>query len=287
MPEDPSEDPVRYAQCMRLLWLAASMKAFDVVICLLPTDEENLAMCELIGDMAPMLQYTRRRESAPPQVVAVLGAPERHREALRELSPAPLVLPRRTAMPSLVCEVLHPAAHWSGALDSTGKEPMRLDAAAVAAAAAAATADARRRGAPADDEGDGKEDAARAKGIARGAADAFIARHSPFSTGGARRPNGWHGHTRPTTSPHQACCNDEPLAWSVAYRKYVRLEVVCVGLRPVLPTWLPGRRWPGRPAPARAAAGRGARAARSFGDGRRARPAICTVGWKHRECVMC
>ena len=203
MPEDPSEDPVRYAQCMRLLWLAASMKAFDVVICLLPTDEENLAMCELIGDMAPMLQYTRRRESAPPQVVAVLGAPERHREALRELSPAPLVLPRRTAMPSLVCEVLHPAAHWSGALDSTGREPMSLDAAVVAAAAA--TGAPAPGGAPADDEGDGKADTPLGpKGVARGAADAFIARHSPFSTGGARRPirlgRSHSGHHEPATS---------------------------------------------------------------------------------------
>ena len=39
MPEDPEYAPERYAQCMRLLWLAASMKSFDVVVCLLPTDE--------------------------------------------------------------------------------------------------------------------------------------------------------------------------------------------------------------------------------------------------------
>ena len=118
MPEDPDEDPERYAQCMRLLWLAASMKSFDVVVCLLSTDDANVAMCELIGDMVPMLQFTRKRDPSPPQVLVTLsGRAEAYRDTFSEILPSPLVLPRRTAMPSLVCEVLHPAAHWSGSLD--------------------------------------------------------------------------------------------------------------------------------------------------------------------------
>ena len=118
MPEDPDEDPVRYAQCMRLLWLAASMKSFDVVVCLLATDDANVDMCELISDMVPMLQFTRKLDPQPPQVLVTLtGSDADNRKLLEGIRPMPLVLPRRTAMPSLVCEVLHPDAHWTGALD--------------------------------------------------------------------------------------------------------------------------------------------------------------------------
>ena len=124
MPEDPLEHPERYAQCMRLLWLAASMKAFDVVVILLATDEANVAMCELIGDMVPMLQFTRKRDPSPPQVVVALSenaAVDAHLE-FYHLRPAPLVIPRAAALPSLVCEVLHPAAHWSGSLEAEKRE---------------------------------------------------------------------------------------------------------------------------------------------------------------------
>jgi len=119
MPEDPIEDPDRYAQCMRLLWLAASMKSFDVVVCLLPSDEENTSVCELIGDMVPMLQYTRKRDPSPPQVVVALSSAD-CLDDMTYLSPLPLVIPRAASLtvPALICEVLHPAAHWSGSLDS-------------------------------------------------------------------------------------------------------------------------------------------------------------------------
>ena len=118
MPEDPSEDPVRYAQCIRLLWLAASMKAFDVVVVLLESDAANAAMCELIGDMVPMLHFTRKRDPSPPQVVVALAdADEMTRRQFDFLSPKPLLIPRSVALPSLVCEVLHPTAHWSASLD--------------------------------------------------------------------------------------------------------------------------------------------------------------------------
>jgi hypothetical protein len=117
MPEDPDDDPERYGKCMRLLWLAASMKSFDVVVLLLKTDEANVAMCELVGDMVPMLHFTRRRDPSPPQVLVTLSEPEQWAAVFRGMLPSPLVLPKRTAMPSLVCEVLHPAAHWSGSLE--------------------------------------------------------------------------------------------------------------------------------------------------------------------------
>jgi len=127
MPEDPDEDPERYAQCMRLLWLAASMKAFDVVVLLLPTEEANAAMCELISDMVPMLQFTRKRDPQPPQVVVALptdtarSLASQHLSPLAHLVPEPLVITRGSALSSLVCEVLHPAAHWSGSLESEHK----------------------------------------------------------------------------------------------------------------------------------------------------------------------
>ena len=36
MPTTVEENPQQYAQYMRLLWLAASMKSFDVLVLLLP-----------------------------------------------------------------------------------------------------------------------------------------------------------------------------------------------------------------------------------------------------------
>lgn len=135
MPEDPEYAPERYAQCMRLLWLAASMKSFDVVVCLLPTDEANISMCELVADMVPMLQYTRSRDPSPPQVVTYLSTPSPYDFA--GIDPAPLVIPRRMAMPSLICEVLHPTAHWSGSLEAS--EPHDAEASQPGASPTGAT----------------------------------------------------------------------------------------------------------------------------------------------------
>ena len=66
MPEDAEHNPERYAQCMRLLWLAASMKSFDVLVALLPTDQQNLEICRLVADMLPLLQSVHKHQRAPP-----------------------------------------------------------------------------------------------------------------------------------------------------------------------------------------------------------------------------
>lgn len=113
MPEDKLRNPERYSQCMRLLWLAASMKSFDVVVVLLPDDAQSLVMCQLIADMLPLLQFTRKSGQKVQLVVAL------HDESLVEtlvLKPEPFVIPRHEALPALVCEVLHPNAHWTGQL---------------------------------------------------------------------------------------------------------------------------------------------------------------------------
>ena len=78
------------------------MKSFDVVVCLLSTDEETLSMCELVGEMVPMLRYTRRSDPAMPQVVAALTSTsslDRY-----SLTRTPLVIPRHLslALPSLI-----------------------------------------------------------------------------------------------------------------------------------------------------------------------------------------
>lgn len=130
MPEDPTEDPVRYAQCIRLLWLAASMKAFDVVVVLLDSDEANVAMCEIIGDMVPMLQFTRRRDPSPPQVVVALADADADRLEFEFITPTPLLIPRNVALPSLVCEILHPTAHWSASLADEEPAEWRTSSAA-------------------------------------------------------------------------------------------------------------------------------------------------------------
>ena len=58
-----------------------------------------------------------KHQRQPPQVLLTLS----NEEALGELdlSPRPFVIPHHVAVPSLVCEVLHPTAHWSGALEGT------------------------------------------------------------------------------------------------------------------------------------------------------------------------
>ena len=88
---------------MRLLWLATSMKSFDVLVALLPTDEQNLAICDLVEhpnsnpnpnphpspypnphpsrsrsptpispqveDMLPLLHSVHKHQRQPPQVL--------------------------------------------------------------------------------------------------------------------------------------------------------------------------------------------------------------------------
>ena len=133
LPEGLAADPDRHAKCLRLLWLWASMKAFNVVVCLLPTDAANLEVCELIGDLGPLIR-TAQMKAVPPQVVVSLhdvdgegsDAVELHtgsrahqvrQELLSHLDPLPLVLPRKSVLSSLICEILHPEAHWTGALE--------------------------------------------------------------------------------------------------------------------------------------------------------------------------
>lgn len=118
MPESAEHNPERYAQCMRLLWLAASMKSFDVIVALLPTDKQNLELCGLVAEMLPLLQSVHKHQRAPPQVLVALN--DEHAVDQLELAspcPRPFVVPMHQALPSLVCEVLHPMAHWSGSLD--------------------------------------------------------------------------------------------------------------------------------------------------------------------------
>ena len=122
MPENEESNPKRYADCMRLLWLASSMRSVDVVVSLLPTDDENIAICSLVNDMGPMLLALHKHQRSSPQVLLPLGDETKH-AGLRELIARgallvpPFVVPVARTMPSLICEVLHPAAHWSGSLE--------------------------------------------------------------------------------------------------------------------------------------------------------------------------
>ena len=125
MPEAADRHPERFAKCLRLLWLWASMKSLNVVVCLLPTDDENLELCELVGDLAPMLHEAQMSTLPPPQVVLSLASADDADGLLHHLEPPPLVIPRDVTLASLLCEVLHPEAHWTGSLDeaSISDEP--------------------------------------------------------------------------------------------------------------------------------------------------------------------
>ena len=83
MPENEESNPKRYADCMRLLWLASSMRSVDVVVSLLPTDDENIAICSLVNDMGPMLLALHKHQRSSPQVLLPLGDETKH-AGLRE-----------------------------------------------------------------------------------------------------------------------------------------------------------------------------------------------------------
>jgi len=135
MPVSPDDSPEYYTSCMRLLLLASAMNSFDVVVLMAATDEENLRLFSLLGDMRQMLQYVTRRkneiEGRPQVMVPLLNDTMRMAEieqicALKQID-SPFVIPRRAALPSLVCEVLHPDAHWSGALERKAAEESELE----------------------------------------------------------------------------------------------------------------------------------------------------------------
>ena len=124
MPVSAEDNPDYYSSCMRLLYLASAMKSFDVVVLMAATDEDNVKLFSLLGDMRPVLEYVTRRKNeieGRPQVVVPMLNEARQAEfaqvAVEKGQAPPLVIPRRLALPSLVCEVLHPDAHWSGSLE--------------------------------------------------------------------------------------------------------------------------------------------------------------------------
>jgi len=105
---------------MRLLWLAASMKNLDVILVLLPTDGECLEVCHLISEAMPLVEQARRqRWSKPPQVIVSLRDDAAAAKLTASLTPPPLVVGPTLALPRLICEVLHPMAHWTGSFEST------------------------------------------------------------------------------------------------------------------------------------------------------------------------
>ena len=68
---------------MRLLLLASAMKSFDVVVLMLPTDEENLRLHALLTEMRPMLQYVTKRQNeldGRPQLIMPLQSEANHAE---------------------------------------------------------------------------------------------------------------------------------------------------------------------------------------------------------------
>ena len=147
MPENEESNPKRYADCMRLL-ARSSMRSVDVVVSRSPPTT-NIAICSLVNDMGPMPSHC-----TSPAVVAAGAATARNETKharLRELIArgallVPLVVPVARTMPSLICEVLHPAAHWSGSLEGGPWSDVLGAAGAGAKSHAAAAEPAARQG---------------------------------------------------------------------------------------------------------------------------------------------
>jgi len=123
LPERVADDPDSFGQGMRLLWHAACMKNLDVIVVLLP-DPQCINICQLVHDMLPLLQAVRKADASEvPQLVCSLSNPALLRG--RDLTPAPLVIAAERALSSLVAEVLHPTAHWTGTLDPADTDMQR------------------------------------------------------------------------------------------------------------------------------------------------------------------
>jgi uncharacterized protein with von Willebrand factor type A (vWA) domain len=104
-----------------LLSSIASLEALDVLVVLLPDDDEALAVCTALEHAAPLLQHMHKRQTAAPQLV-VCVRDGRTAARLQEQSAGgaydltPVVA--GAAVPNLLAEVLHPECHWSHALDN-------------------------------------------------------------------------------------------------------------------------------------------------------------------------
>lgn len=126
LPEEPTLsvrrelEPERHALAMRLLWLAASMKNCDVIVALLPSDAQCLELAAIVSQMGGLLTAVRKKEQegTPPQlIVALRDQSEASLLDEMRLEPKPLVVTPELTLPALICEVLHPNAHWTGSLD--------------------------------------------------------------------------------------------------------------------------------------------------------------------------
>ena len=106
---------------LSLLYAVASLESLDVIVLILPTDEEALRVCSTLRTSASLLQIVHRRQTTRTQlVVRVRDAAGRVAlEASDATSPFVLTpVAADAAVPNLVAEVLHPECHWSHELDN-------------------------------------------------------------------------------------------------------------------------------------------------------------------------
>merc|ERR1712151_648021 len=78
-------------------------------------------MCDLINEMLPTLQaICEKNGSDVPQIVVSLNDTTVLDELDPPLDPPPLVIGESMMLPPLVCEILHPSAHWTGSFGTNG-----------------------------------------------------------------------------------------------------------------------------------------------------------------------
>jgi len=104
---------------LRLVKAAVGMKNIDVIIVLLPNDQDCYEMCELISGALPLIQNVRRLSDLQmPQVVVALEDPTALNDVV--LAKPPLIINKSNVFLPLLTEILHPTAHWTGSLDDDG-----------------------------------------------------------------------------------------------------------------------------------------------------------------------
>ena len=114
-------DPTAADPLMQLLWSIASVDSLDVLVLLLPSDEQALSITKILAkSIAPHLSSLHPTQIATPQLIVRLRDAS-NEEALADLEAEAFELTAivdRAVMPNLLADILHPQAHWSKTVDN-------------------------------------------------------------------------------------------------------------------------------------------------------------------------
>ena len=104
----------------RLLAAITPLTSLDVVVLMMPSDEDGLRVTRLLHGSGEVLRATHQRQTTTPQLIVRLFDPAMESAIMAEQGKDFLLttVVERAAMPDLIAEVMHPDCHWSHSLDN-------------------------------------------------------------------------------------------------------------------------------------------------------------------------